>query len=85
MGALQGGKDLLAALHVHDNFGIKDEHNIPGNGIIDWDGFVKALVDIGYDGVFSLETAIWDRLEPEERLRRELEIYDSAYRLVGNI
>ena len=79
------GKDYLSALHVHDNHGVKDEHNIPGNGVINWESFVGALREIGYDGVFSLETAIWDRLEPDERLRRELEIYNSAYRLVGNI
>lgn len=35
----------------------------PPKGIIDWPGFMKALKEIGYDGVFSLETAPDKNLE----------------------
>lgn len=30
-------------------------HRLPGLGAIDWNGFVTALTDIGYDGVVSIE------------------------------
>ena len=51
--------DKLKILHVHDNDKIDDRHAIPldGNGEIeiDWPGFVSALKETGFDGVFSLE------------------------------
>ena len=52
------GKDYLRTLHVHDNNGKNDNHWVPDAGVIDWDAFGKALREIGYDGVFSLETAV---------------------------
>ena len=48
-------RDELRVLHVHDNGGEHDEHRLPGEGIIDWQAFVKALHGISFDGVFSLE------------------------------
>jgi len=48
--------DKLQAVHIHDNGGEKDEHLWPGAGIIDWAEAMKALREIGYTGVFSLET-----------------------------
>lgn len=47
----------LKCLHVHDNEGTRDGHRLPyhedctGN----WDHFVDALAEIGYQGVMSLE------------------------------
>ena len=46
----------LKTLHVHDNKYNKDLHLVPHYGVIDWKEFVKALEDISFDGVFSLET-----------------------------
>ncbi len=46
----------VAALHVHDNDGIRDEHTIPFHGIIKWNEVAKALKDIGYSGEITLET-----------------------------
>lgn len=48
------GKDLQV-LHVHDNDGNRDRHLIPGMGVADWMDFYKALNEVGFDGVFSLE------------------------------
>lgn len=48
--------DKLQALHVHDNSGKADEHKLPWFGTADWEGFGRALREIGYDGVFSYET-----------------------------
>ncbi len=49
------GKDYLAVLHVHDNDGEKDRHWDPGLGVIDWEAFMDALVEIGFEGTVSLE------------------------------
>lgn len=55
----------LKVLHVHDNDGTMDLHQIPFTftrsrenfAATDWDGFVKGLRNIGFDGVISFETA----------------------------
>ena len=46
----------VAALHVHDNDGIRDEHTVPFHGIIKWNEVAKALKDINYSGEITLET-----------------------------
>lgn len=45
----------LKLLHIHDNDGKRDKHLLPFEGIIDWQSFAKALSDIAYDGILSLE------------------------------
>ena len=61
------GKDYLYALHVHDNDGTRDRHWIPYTGVVDWEDFSKALVEIGYERSVSLESNIskdnWDAEE----------------------
>lgn len=54
------GEDLRV-LHVHDNNGRDDAHILPFQGSLDWDGFLNALREIGYDGCMSLETKIGDK------------------------
>lgn len=48
--------DKLKIMHVHDNSGRGDEHKHPYYGILDWKKYAAALKEIGFDGVFSLET-----------------------------
>ena len=55
----------LEAVHVHDNMGEQDEHLIPGDGIVDFDGFCSALKEIGFSGVISLETSAKNTGRPE--------------------
>ncbi len=55
----------LKVLHIHDNDGIGDLHQIPftftksreNKTSTDWDGFIKGLRKISFDGVLSFETA----------------------------
>lgn len=55
--------DRLKILHIHDNDGISDLHTMPytfmrgwsGLGT-DWDGFLKGLREIQYQGVINFET-----------------------------
>ncbi len=56
----------IRVLHVHDNMHGRDMHLMPYCGKIDWDSFARALADIKFDGVLSLET------RPNEALSNEL-------------
>lgn len=49
--------DKVKVLHVHDNAGRRDEHLFPYSGKINWVDFAKAVKDIHFNGVFSLETS----------------------------
>lgn len=57
-------KNMLCALHIHDNYGRSDIHNIPTFGIHNWDKITEALRSIGYKGVFTLEIVL-NRYENE--------------------
>lgn len=46
---------LIRAVHLHDNFGDRDAHNIPFDGSIDWGEVRKELIDSAYEGAWSLE------------------------------
>ena len=46
----------LRTLHVHDNDGKADRHQLPWLGTADWNSFTAALAETGFDGVMSLET-----------------------------
>lgn len=66
--------DRLKVLHVHDNDGISDLHQIPftftktreNNPSTDWEGFLTGLRRIKYEGVISFETAPVLAAFPEE-------------------
>jgi sugar phosphate isomerase/epimerase len=48
-------KDRLVHMHVRDTDGLL-AYNLPvGKGILPWDEIVRATVDVGYEGVMSLE------------------------------
>lgn len=55
----------LKVLHIHDNDGIGDLHQIPftfartreNRPSTDWDGFISGMRKIGFSGVLSFETA----------------------------
>ena len=47
--------DRLFALHIQDGDGPIDSHRPPGQGVIDFDSFGKALSDINFDGAWTME------------------------------
>ncbi len=76
------GKDYLTTLHIHDNDGPNDRHWEPGRGIIDWADFSRALQEIGYAGVVSLETGVpGDVTDPALREAREQALAATARRI----
>ena len=52
----------LRTLHIHDTDGVHDTHLVPFTGryldrqATDWEGILKALAKIGYDGCLSFES-----------------------------
>ncbi len=72
--------DKLKVLHISDNDGYDDTHDIPYNGLpvfmnskapaadrrFNWDAVMTALKDIGYSGTFSLEADSYPNKFPEE-------------------
>lgn len=66
------GKDYLATLHVHDNDGRYDGHWRPGEGVVDWADFGRALREIGFEGVVNLETGPEQTDDPTVREVSEL-------------
>lgn len=45
----------LRTLHIQDNFGVLDNHVVPGRGVIDWKAFMKTFRESGYEGTFNFE------------------------------
>jgi len=45
----------LLHVHVSDNMGKRDDHMVPMEGNIDWEGVMRALSEIGYDGFINFE------------------------------
>lgn len=48
--------DDLYALHIHDNRGGGDFHQLPLSGQTNYDDILSALIKIGYKGYFTFET-----------------------------
>jgi len=79
--AIETLSGLLAATHVHDNHGRRDEHLAPFEGTIDWHGALMALQKVGYEGILMLELAGADPSAPAlERARRAAARLEDAAR-----
>ncbi len=64
----------LKVLHMHENDGIADLHQLPftftrtreNTSVLDWDGVLRGLSEVGFDSVLSFETAPVLDCFPEE-------------------
>ena len=71
----------LKVLHVHDNDGVRDLHQIPytftkkkdDKDALDWQGFLNGLREIGFDGVINFEASSVVSAFPEEMKSDALE------------
>ncbi len=76
----------LKVLHIHDNDGVRDLHQMPftftktrdNKPSTNWEGFIRALALVGYDGVLNFETSPVLRSFPEE-------LQDDALHLLARI
>ena len=80
--------ERLTALHINDNAGTCDAHMIPysqrvmkGSGsAIDWEGFLRGLKEIGYEGPLSFETFRATDQMPDEVLTEVLRLISALGR-----
>lgn len=79
------GKEYLRAMHVHDNDGRADGHMLPGEGVIDWEDFARALAEVDCACPVSLETAVSGKIPVAERAPAELALADIAKKLAGKM
>uniref|UniRef100_UPI0040560FF3 sugar phosphate isomerase/epimerase family protein n=1 Tax=Acetatifactor sp. TaxID=1872090 RepID=UPI0040560FF3 len=70
----------LMAIHLHDNGGVRGQHQLPFGGNICWESVMKKIAATGYRGATSLEPMNWgyEHLSIQEFLRQA---YDAAGRL----
>jgi sugar phosphate isomerase/epimerase len=73
----------IKVLHVHDNMGDADYHLWPTKGKTDWDDFAKALKEIDFKGVFSLETLPPSSLEDEEFESECIKLYNISKEILN--
>ncbi|MBE7060699.1 MAG: sugar phosphate isomerase/epimerase [Ruminococcaceae bacterium] len=75
--------DKIKVLHVHDNKYGKDLHLMPYFGTIDWKAFAVSLKDIGYNGVFSLETSAPNTLPDFLFEKSSILLYEIANEIIN--
>ncbi len=49
-------KNKVLAIHLHDNFKEKDDHNLPFDGTVDWDRAIKQLKELNYNSYITVES-----------------------------
>ena len=70
--------DRVKALHLHDVDINKDSHTAPFRGVVDWDGLMRTIYSINYEGTLNFEAMnCWAGL-PEA-------LYPSAIKGLGDI
>ncbi len=71
---------LLVQTHISDNFGVQDNHILPGDGAIDWPAIAEIFPKQTYRGNLSLEIISANKSEPPEqflaRAKKQLEWLD---------
>ncbi len=77
--------DKIACFHIHDNNGWADIHIMPMTGVIDWEDVCKAIKEIGFKGVFCLETMASDKLPKDIFVDQTKLYYRVAKHLVDMI
>ncbi|KPJ60629.1 MAG: hypothetical protein AMS15_06325 [Planctomycetes bacterium DG_23] len=63
--------ERLKALHITDSIGSRDDHILPyGAGTINWEELIKALREVGYEGLFNFEVPRENRCPMKIRLAK---------------
>ncbi len=80
-------KNKIACLHLHDNDASADQHKLPFDGTIDWDGLLTHLKEANFEGDFTSEAVrheCYKDISPlkffklqKERLEKLQDLYNS--------
>jgi protein FrlC len=75
--SLQDVVDRLAGIpchwHIDDNCGNSDDHLVPGEGIIDYRGFLHDLISAGYAGSLAVELGYPYIADPDTAARQSIQ------------
>ncbi|MCC7355041.1 MAG: sugar phosphate isomerase/epimerase [Anaerolineae bacterium] len=63
----------LFHVHIDDTHGQRDDHLVPGQGIIDFGSFFAALKDVGYSGFLAAELSFNYTIAPDEAAQATIE------------
>ena len=80
MEAIETCSGHIVTTHLHDNRGKRDEHLVPGEGAIDWEGVLMAFQKVGYEGAWIFELA--PSAEPAAVLARAARARETFERLL---
>ena len=72
--------EKLYHVHVSDNNGIADQGLIPGQGIVEFQPFIKALRESGYKGYLSLKLSFNYQQDPDAAAYKSKLFMDSLLR-----
>lgn len=61
--------DRLFLVHLHDNYGKEDDHNLPGQGIIDWGRLMRLVLSAQQLKTITVEVGLLTRQDRFEWLR----------------
>ncbi len=84
LAALDGMKDRLISVHLHDNNGAGDQHKLPFMGTIDWTRLAGILAASSYDKWISMEVSMTNSGFEDEGafLQRAVEVGNRLTRMV---
>ncbi|MCK5844421.1 MAG: TIM barrel protein [Victivallales bacterium] len=71
---------LLKSLHLHDNDGTKDLHQVPGSGVVDWSELVESLRFADYSGPIMYEVGFIPQAEHLNALDTIMENFKRFFR-----
>jgi len=72
--------DRLLLVHLHDNYGTNDDHNLPGQGIIDWEWVMHRVLNAPYLRTLTLEVGL---LTEQDRLGWIKDAYVRLQKIAG--
>lgn len=75
----------IRVFHIHDSIYGMDPHMFPYFGRINWEDFLKALKEIEFDGVFSLETMASPKLDIESFDEFGIALANLARKMIAKI
>ena len=76
---LHGFKQRMKAVHLHDCFGARDDHLLPGDGTLNWDAVVQLIAESSYEMPLNFET-------PPERCSCSVEcFYERAFKSIQGL
>ena len=55
---LDGLKDRLISIHLHDNDGSGDQHRLPFSGTVDWPRLARIIAESSYEKCVSMEVSM---------------------------